>query len=310
MAIRDDSPVLSPAHMFWKYWAAWPGWEGARSFVATQDDVVVAHAAVVPLSIARQGRSFTLLQPLDWAAEPSQVGAGVWLLKQLRAHGDGLVNIRGSDATRRILGPLGYRSLAPVTRYVKPLDSPAPLSAAAGACTLRLHRRSAAGASPHPLQFAESQPLHIVPRRTLAHVEAWLVCPIAEMEYGELFLGRDLVASFALCRTPGQVRWVDAWASPARADGYPVLTEHLMHHVYRTRGEVAEVVCQTNQAEHERALLGAGYRSAGADPLSVLASTDLIADGATLRHYLVDSDLAYLHHGSVERWCDDMESPQ
>jgi hypothetical protein len=291
--------------MHWKYWQSWPGWVGARSFVATEDGIVIAHAAVVPLQIARDGSELTLLQPLDWAAEPSHVGAGVSLLKQLHTRADGLVNIRGSEATQRILVALGYRSLGPVSRFVRPLALPMPLSAAAESCTLRTYRDSIAGASPHPLHCAESQANQIVPRRTLAHFAAWLACPVAQMEYAELFRARERVGTFFLCRTPGQVRWIDAWA---RVGHHSILAEYATRRAAETGTTASEIVCQTNDPEHERALLDAGYRRAGADPLSVLASKDLIADGAAFRHYLIDSDLAYLHHGDAERWSENLES--
>lgn len=303
LSVPEGSPVLSPAHMRWKYWRTWPDWTGSRSFVVTKGDRVVAHAGVVPLHISRHGRRYTLLQPLDWAADSSEVGAGVLLLLRLGRLANGLVSVRGSQMTRRILVPLGFVPMGEIPRYAALLSESAPvLTQVAMACTVRMYERGLDHAAPHPLQAVASTADRIVSQRSLAQLEAFMACPAAAMEYGEVWHDDALLGTFLLCQTPGQLRWVDAWADPQRPGSFAVLTEHVMRQA-STRSAV-EIVCQTNDPEQERALRAAGFRPAGADPLSILADPNIIPPGATFRHQLIDSDLAYLHHGVAESWLD------
>jgi hypothetical protein len=303
LAIPERSPVFSAEHMRWKYWDTWPSWQGSRSFMLFKNDALIAHAGVVPLRFSREGQCHTLLQLIDWAAEPGQVGAGVTLLKRIAALADGAMSVRGSSMTQRILGPLGFRSLGETLRYAAPTTSASspPRSPLAGIATLRIHRSGDSHLREHPLSQAHSTDEQAVFQRSAAQIEAWLRCPVAAMQYGEVCLDDQLIGSFLLCHTPGQLRIADAWADPRREGAWNAVIELAYRHA-SAQPNAAEVVCQSNDPAQQRALERCGFRSAGADPLAVLTSPTLVPDGALCRHHLIDSDLAYLHHGEMESW--------
>lgn len=290
--------------MAWKYWQTWPGFDGSRSFVLENGGQLIAHAAVLPLCISRDGTTHQLLQLLDWAAAPEHVGAGVTLLKNLAARCAGMVNVRGSDATQRILRPLGYRSLGSTMRYARrlPHDSERASQPTDPSYSVKRYSSNFDGAAAHPLALVSSSDVEIVPLRSLELMQALCRCPSAAMSYFELWSASRLVGCFLLCQTPGQQRLVDAWAQSLPA--WRAL-------LCAAKAEAAadpnarELVCQTNDPTQQSALLTAGFSEAGEDRLHVLCDERLVPRGARLRHQLVDSDLAYLHHGQPESWSDE-----
>ena len=282
--------------MQWKYWAPWPYWSGSRSFLLLRDGVPIAHAGIVPLRFSLAGKTHTLVQLIDWAAEPRSVGTGVSLLKRIVALADGAVSVRGSSMTQRILKPIGFRSLPGSVRYAAPICAAArPLRSH---LSLRIHARGRFAPLEHPLHDAESFADRIVFQRSAAQMLAWSTCPVAPMHYGEVFSGDRLAGTFLICFTPQQARIADVWACDGAWDD---VLELAHRHASESR-DVVEVVCQTNDPAQARALLACGFTAAGTDPLAILASPGLVADGAFIPHHMIDSDLAYLHHGEFVPW--------
>jgi hypothetical protein len=289
--------------MQWKYWDPWPIWPGSRSFFLLLDEErPIAHAAIVPLPFSRAGKPHTLLQLIDWAAESAYVGAGVTLLKRIVALADGAVSVRGSTMTQRILKPIGFRSLGETTRYAA-LRSPAAQlrSELARACEVHVHTFGNFSPREHPLSQAQSSREQIVVQRSAAQIEAWMACPVARMRYVEVVHQERLLGSFTLCETPQQARIVDAWADAPVEGAWDAVIEHAFLQGSSQRDAI-EVVCQTNDPAQARALQACGFSDVGLDPLAILTSTELAADGVSLRHHLIDSDLGYLHHGELLSW--------
>jgi hypothetical protein len=289
--------------MQWKYWDAWPGWGRPRSFVLAKQGEIIAHTGIVLLRFALGDRVHTLAQPMDWAADPGHVGGGAVLLQRLGGLVDGLVSLRGSIMTQRILAPMGFRPFGESTRFAAPVLRDPSRSEALPRGTLRVHTRTEFDPREHPLADAGSDPHRIVLRRNRAEVRRWLECPTAPMRYVEVFAAEDRIGSFLLCEAPGQVRIVDAWASD-RVDGaHERVMALACEHASDLRG-AGEVVCQTNDPAQIDALQGVGFVAVGTDPLWIRADPSLVPDGAFVRHQLLDSDLAYLHHGEPLRWLD------
>jgi hypothetical protein len=310
LPVPPRSRVFARDHLRWKYWDPWPSWPGSRSFLLLAAGRLVAHAGIVPLPFARERRAHTLVQLIDWAADPAHVGAGAVLLKRIAALADGAVSVRGSTMTQRMLKPLGFRSLGETIRYAAPvIDGSAPLaSALARAATVRIHTRETLATRggdsrlrEHPLAHAESSGSRIVLQRSAAQITAWLACPVATMHHGEVFVGDAMLGSFLVCLTPGQARIVDAWADEQLPGAWDAVLELAYRHGCRQPG-ANEVVFQGNDAAQQRALEACGFVAVGSDPLAILASPALVNDGASLRHHLIDSDLGYLHHEEPESW--------
>lgn len=296
----EGSSVHSLPHMHWKYWEERSGWPGSRGYVLTEGSEIVAHAALVPLTFARNGRVHTLIQLLDWAARPGHAGAGVSLLKHMARLADGVLNVRASKLAQSIFRRLGYRSLGETTRYV--LTEHAARALSVPATDVMLHPPGAFGnPASHPLETAESRGSSIVLRRSLGTFEALARCPAAPTTYGEVRRAGSLLGTFALAEAPGQLRLIDAWADTSQPGAWEDVLASVLARV-PLDAQYSELVTQTNDPVQAPALLAAGFVPAGTDPLSVLADPSVVPDAAYVRHQLIDSDLAYLHHNVPDFW--------
>src|ERR1700733_1327003 len=75
--------VVAPHLLHWKCWERRPDWVGSRSYVITNNEVIVAHGAVVPLSYVDGERRLRMLHLIDWAADRKSVGSGITLLNRI-----------------------------------------------------------------------------------------------------------------------------------------------------------------------------------------------------------------------------------
>jgi hypothetical protein len=110
-----------------------------------------------------------------------------------------------------------------------------------------------------------------------------------------------MIGSFLLCHTPEQARIADAWADDSLDGAWQAVFELALREG-RRQPDATEVVFQGNDPVQHRALAACGFVVTGADPLAILTGPTLVPPGAHLRHHLIDSDLAYLHHGEPWPW--------
>ena len=108
-------------HMRWKYWSDRPDWEGSRSFAATHDGHIVAHAAAWPVRVRVPGSVVPAAHLIDWASDPRYPGAGTWLLRRIGARVGMLIATGGSEITRRILPLLGFQRSGELGCYARPV---------------------------------------------------------------------------------------------------------------------------------------------------------------------------------------------
>lgn len=238
------------------------------------------------------GRELTFVQVIDWAAAIDTVGAGVALLKHVRALADGAVAVRGSETTRKLMRALGFRAVADSVRYARPGEGASPVGV-----QLRVYALGDTLPTRHPLEDAQSRVCGFVPIHSIEDVAHWLACPVVDAEYVEV-VDEDVVGCFLLFHILGQVRIAHAWAQES---GWNTVVKAACWRAHQ-RWNAREIVGQTNDPQEVAALVDAGFTAAGPDPLSVLASLSDFPVGAALTHHLVDTDLAYLHHGVPETW--------
>ena len=304
LAVPASSPVFSLEHMQWKYWDPWPSWPaGSRSYLLFRNGVPIAHAGIVPLRFNCADKDYRLVQLIDWAAEPTHVGTGVILLKLIAELADGALSVRGSSMAQRILAAIGFRSLGHSVQYAAVLDAKQHelRSELARAATLRIHDRRSFAPREHPLRHAQSCARRVVLQRSAAEIERWLACPTASVQQVEMFVHDRLIGSVVLCHCPGQVRIADAWADTQLAEAWHAVINLACLHA-TTNTAASEIVDQTNDPARAHALETNGFANVGSDPLFILTDPELVADGAFLNHQLIDSDLAYLHHGEPLPW--------
>jgi hypothetical protein len=108
-------------HIQWKYWSERPDWSGSRSFTARHDDAIVAHVATWPVRLRLPDRVVPAVHLIDWASDPKYPGAGIWLLRQVRAKTRLLIATGGTEITRRTLPVLGFRPFGDVCCFARPL---------------------------------------------------------------------------------------------------------------------------------------------------------------------------------------------
>jgi len=317
-------PNIDAQALDWKYWQPRADWEGPRSFVLNDDDVPVAHGAIIPNCCAWKGQRISVIHVIDWAARPGVVGAGVALMKHIGRQAQALLAIGGSAQTQQILPLIGFRDVGVVTGYVRTLH-PLRLLRSGGLPAWRLvprfarsvmwtlGARSTAGSDWQTRRVAAADVAAVeqvlpVPTRGMAVLERStelfryaLACPIVPMELHVIERMGRVRGYFLLASAPGQVRVVDCWVdSDERAD-WRALILCAVAQAGRD-AQAAEVVIWANDpllAEvlhecgfHARQVAVARLRTAQGAPMPPLP----------LRLQMLDCDAAFLHEGVVSYW--------
>jgi hypothetical protein len=291
LGVAPDGPMFSGRQMRWKYWSAPAPDVGPRGYVLVRDEAIVAHAGVLPLRFRAGSRALTLLHPFDWMSEPSAIGSGAALLQRLRKLADGLLIVGGSEPTRRMVRPLGFRPFGDVHLYA------APATASRGPCC------SLSPLEPEALQGEPAQagsPWLEVERHP-AWLRACLTCPETPMALYAAHDGERPLGELLLAHAPGQLRIAAQWSR----SGEPA-DRALMLHTARSQAAehagVGEIACMANTPRDRLALEAAGFHAHDAVPMFVLASRATVGDGEALSFQMIDGDLAFLHHGKPQPW--------
>jgi hypothetical protein len=312
LGVEQGSPMFAAPHLHWKYWAAWRSASLARSHVLVRDGQIVAHAGVLPLECRARGRVFTLLHPFDWMSEPAAIGSGAALLQRLAKLADGLVIVGGSAMTQRMVGPLGFRAVGEVTRYVA---SAARSATPDGTSSEAFHsREDDAGVA-----ITRTDPSAAPDCESVEPPETWLSfaltperlqdhqgCPAAPMAvYTAVRSGspggeKDArLGGFVLAFAPEQARIVALWTASSNSEDRALLAR-LAYQQARKQPGVREVVTMANAPLEQRALVACGFQPAGSVPMFVLAR-ELDVE-LRLSFQMLDGDVAFLHRGAPDPW--------
>jgi hypothetical protein len=324
LAAAELKPNVEPDALGWKYWEERKDWAGARSFVATRDSRILAHAAVVPGSCATASRRATVLHLIDWAARPNAAGVGVSLMKHVGRLADALLAVGGSEQTLQILPHLGFRPSGTAEVYVRvlhPLRFLGALGAAPWRLTARFVRRSLwrlsapvaapAGWSIRRIASDETRTLtEVLPRANagmgvLERSEGWfrymLQCPIVPMELYALKNQNEVRGYFLLAFAPGQARIADCWVATDEPAAWHALMQCAALQAWRHR-DVAELIAWSSDAVMARALVAGGFHRRDQVPIFLRAATEEQIMPGRLRVQMIDNDAAYFHHEFAELW--------
>jgi len=108
---------FAPRMLEWKYFSPRAGWQGSRSYLMEKDGGIVAHAGVGPVSFyLPAGQIVPSLTILDWAADPSRPGIGVFLLRKLMRMAPTVFEICSPVGTQ-VLPHLGFRTIGEARTY-------------------------------------------------------------------------------------------------------------------------------------------------------------------------------------------------
>jgi hypothetical protein len=317
-------PHMSEAEMLWRYWQPREDWPGPRSFVMAQDGEILAHAAVVPGTLAWEGGRARTLHLIDWAARPRAVGAGVALMKHIGRLTDMLFAIGGSAHTLRILPQLGFQPLGVATEFVRPLHPLRILGGVQGPGwrllprTLRSAYWSAAAPAPgaadgiarriDPESLAALAADLPVPaagvaifERSEALLRYVLGCPVTALELYAWERASRASGYFLLAFAPGQARLADCWTRSEDPGDWRALVQCAVREA-RRNPDAAELIAWGSEPLAARALARSGFHVRGAQPISYLATQSFTLGATRVRVQMLDNDAAYSHHGRAELW--------
>jgi len=309
--------VARPDHMHWKYWEPRTDWRGSRSFHLDRDGAIVAHGAPWPVPVHTPDRAeFVGAQVLDWAADPTTPGAGLSLMKHLAPDQlDLIFALGGSEATRKVLPAIGFKSLNNVSLYAKPLRPFAQIATHQyrnWKSPARLLRNLAWSlASPAPSKDWVSRPVEsgeitawpatqngvTVLGRGSARFEYFAKCNLIQSRlYSVEHMGRQ-AGYFYLVFVPGQARIADAWAvdsetwkevyalAIARSSEFP---------------EANEITTIAGLEGAQRALQECGFRCRRTDPLMIFDPKKVLDPSTRLHFQMIDNDTFFRHVGHPE----------
>jgi hypothetical protein len=308
----------------WKYWQPRVDWAGARSFLLSDDDLPVAHGAIIPNRCAWAAQRMSMIHVIDWAARPGAVGAGVALMKHIGRQAQALLAIGGSAQTQQILPLIGFRDAGVVTGYVRTMHptrlwrsgrvpSGKLLARFARSVIWTLGARSASGSEwqVRRLDAADVAAVaHVlpVPTRGLAVLERSveqfryvLSCPIVPLALYAVERAGRVRGYFLLASAPGQVRIVDCWVdSDERADWRALILCAVAQ--ARTDGQAAEVTIWANDPLLAEALAECGFHARQCVAVRLRAAAGTPMPPLPLRLQMLDSDAAFLHEGLASYW--------
>jgi hypothetical protein len=193
---NPKAPFVDARLMQWKYFEPCHDWTGPRSFVLKQENEIVAHAGIFPVTFLAQNREVRSIHLIDWAASPSVPGAGVLLLRKAASLTDTLLAVGGSVDTRQIMPKLGFKEVANLqvfARVIRPWRQARAAAFKGWRAPLRLSRNLLWSLSPRPS----------VPK-------GWSVMLIPRFDESSLpILQGNLAGQFtASKRTPGMLNYM------------------------------------------------------------------------------------------------------
>jgi hypothetical protein len=317
-------PGIEPRHMRWKYWDEWPDWPGSRGYVLTQDEEIVAHGAVVPLTCLWDGRKLKVVRLIDWAAQGKSVGSGVALMKRAGQMADAVMAVGGAEATLKIFPALGAKRFGVAHSYARPLRPLRRLwgernaNWRAGARFARgfLWRLRAPSSAPPgwaarriaadqivsvPFPRPTPRPGTAVFERSAASLSYYLQCPSVRMELYAVEQGQSARGYFLLAFILGQVRIVESWVDSGDAADWRALHLLAVREAMR-RPDAVEVATMCSDPITRRSLVECGFHHRGTSELYLLDCSKRGLPEAELRVQMLEGDAAYWHDGSGRLW--------
>jgi hypothetical protein len=326
VALMSDAGLPPPAHpqyLYWKYWQPCADWPRSRSYVLTDASGLLAHVAVIPSSCGSQSGRVRMASMVDWAARPSQVGAGVRVMKHVAGLMDALLAIGGSPAARKVMPLMGYRAHGLVTAFARPLSPLKLLRVAADSGWKRWPRfarslfwklsapapathhwrcRPITGAEAHAIEpiLSASRPGLAVMERSVAQLRHMFDCPIAPVRLYAVEDKRSMRGYFMLAFVRGQARLIDAGVAAENSDHWQALIECAAQEASRG-GLAAELVAWASDSLFSGALARTGFHPRFNLPVLLRPGSQGGPSEDPLRVQMLDSDAAYLHddHGAL-----------
>lgn len=316
-------PLTDPDLLRWKCWEPHPDWTGSRGYVVTDDDRIVAHGTVVPLTLLHGQRRLAVPHLIDWAADPESAGSGMFLMNRIARMVDAVIAFGGSEKAEKVLPAFGFKTHGEVTKFARPLrpwrrlvgEKPglragarlgrsllwwlrAPSAGTHGWTAKRIDPRELEPAGMHWTRAAEGV-AHF--ERTAQNTTYLLRCPSVRMEFYAVAKDGRGCGYFLLAHLPWQVRIAHFYAASNDREDWRSLV-HLA--VSQAKGNLtaAEVVALGSDPVTSQALADCGFHARGTHKLRLLAPKGLELPAGPIRFHMIDCDAAYLHANESGYW--------
>jgi len=305
------------AHMGWKYWCPRADWTGSRGFTVQHRGAIVAHGAAWPVRLRAPGHDVPAVHVIDWAADSSYPGAGIWLMRQIVAKVPLAIATGGSEMTRRILPLIGFRphgELAWFARPVRPVAQALTASDRNWKFPARVARnawwrwstplRAPSGWSASPLDprhvpdwlWPRPSDTTVVGARDGDFYRYVTNAPSTPHRLFGLKTRGKLVGYFCVAFGRHVARIADLWLPSAAADDWGAAFQTAAVVAARPTS-VHEVTAWASTRLGRDALAHAGFRQRDSTLLSVRGDMSVLA-GRTLHVQMLDSDASFLSSGT------------
>lgn len=306
--------VLHSRFLEWKFFTDRPDWPGARSYVARQDQQIVGHVCVWPLTFVAGEREIPSCHLIDWAASPAVPGAGAIIYQHLMQLAGTVIAVGGSEHARRVLPKLKFRpygSLEAYARVVRPwrqFRSRPRTSlwrdfARLGRNQLwSLHRLPReAGWSALPVLQADSRldamqsPLAMFCRtRKSSDVMNYLLqCPAARCAFFYLLRDGETLGYFVLSQLGGQCRIADLYVGSEDKSAWRAAFR-IAARTAAESPETCEITAVSSLAWMSRLLSEDGFKLRNAKPIMLFDPQSKFANTPPLQIQMTDSDAFFL----------------
>jgi hypothetical protein len=316
-SFRADPSLNSfrPEVLCWKYFADHPEWTSPRSFAVKQENQIVAHVGVWPVSWVTPKTEVKAMHLIDWAASRSAVGAGVHLLRKLAEFADVLLTIGGSPDTKSLLPKLGYKPCGELRRYarvVRPWLQFRTTPCKNWKTPIKFVRHSAralTGIPPAPKGWQASKVTSFTasidgsaigqttsstsPRRTAAGLNHLLSCPAARFSGFLVSQAQQLRGYFLLTHVGRQARIVDIRIDGNDRESWQAICA-LAARTAAEDPETSEIVGASSIEVTGEAWLQAGFVHRRTDQIFCYDPRNLVRSGPPLALNLADGDLCIL----------------
>jgi hypothetical protein len=316
----DDAPFLNPRLFEWKCFEARPDWPGSRGFLLSKGESLLAYATIVPGTWLTDCGPVSSVLPIDWAADPSIPGAGTVLHRKMRSLSKVALHVGGTAQARQLVPHLGLgrhaaielfsRVLRPFRQYgIRPqFDYKAPLRLARNVVwsLTRLPRAPRRWTAEGIDGFEDGMlpdfsrrvgSCFTAPARGAALLNYMLRCPGARLS---AYLVKEAGATrgfFVLAHVGGQTRIADLLLDSTEAGDWTAGYALALGEAARNP-RTCEVTAAASTPLGKAALLDAGFRSRGYEPVWIGDPEHALPEAAPLHISMLEWDGAYLYNPS------------
>lgn len=303
-----------PRLLEWKYLYPRASWQGSRSYLLEKDTQIMAHCGICPVTFhLPDGTIVNSLTMMDWAADPSDRGAGKMLFCKLMEMAPTSFIIGGTHATRHILPRIGFQPMGDAITYTawfrpwrefqtRPRTRRSTLRLLHG-LTHPARNRGRAGAAWDfaPVDQFDGSLLPVLNstkrswtfcRRTISDLNHLLKCPHVKMQGFLLRREGQLVGYFIIGKAEWEARLLDLAVDSADTNDWNLACA-MVTQAAQLDPEVCRIRAQASFPILAQALVWNGYWRQDKQPIALHDPTDALGRALPVDFQFFDGDYGY-----------------